>query len=144
MHVETGYFFIFGNILITAKNFRNRRKVLLTTIFYKSSGTFNETWTLILLAYNIFSKNSWFLFLDKSQVQKSVDVITCFSFTVIKQKFKTIQAHSWALPFQCYLSLSNCCVSFVYLHYSYQYYLYFTGGLSLIASNEQIHIYFFP
>ena len=95
MHVETGYFFIFGNILITAKNFRNRRKVLLTTIFYKSSGTFNETWTLILLAYNIFSKNSWFLFLDKSQVQKNVDFITCFSCTVKKQNFKSIQTHSW-------------------------------------------------
>ena len=95
MHVETGYFFLFGNILITAKNFRNRRKVLLTTIFYKSSGTFNETWTLILLAYNIFSKNSWFLFLDKSQVQKNVDFITCFSCTVKKQNFKSIQAHSW-------------------------------------------------
>ena len=71
-------------------------QILLSTIFYKMPGTFNETFlTLSSLACNIFSKNSWFLFLDKSQVQKSVDVITCFFCTVKKQKFRSIQTHSW-------------------------------------------------
>ena len=83
---------------------------MLSTIFYKRSGTFNETLTLSSLAY-IFSKNSWFLFLDKSQVQKSVDVITCFFCTVKKQKYRSIQAHSWTpLPFQRYLFLRVWCV----------------------------------
>ena len=137
MHVETRYFFIFENILITAKNFRNRRKVLLTTIFYKSSGTFNETWTLILLAYNIFSKNSWFLFLDKSQVQNSVDFTTCFSCTVKEQNIKSIQAHSWTPPphpFQCYhlfiytISICIICGS--------------QEERTLIPSNEQIYTFY--
>ena len=106
-------------------------QVLLSTIFYKRSGTFNETFlTLSSVAYNIFSKkNSWFLFLNKSEVQKSVQVITCFSYTVRKQKFKSIQVHSWtpAPFFQCYLFLSVWCVCFVYLHHFYQYYLCFAG-----------------
>ena len=68
-----------------------------------------------LLACNIFSKNSWFIFLDKSQVQKSVDVITCFFCTVKKQKFRSIQAYSWnPCPHhhhsQCCISLSVWCV----------------------------------
>ena len=128
-------FLIFENILRTTKNFRNRRnffQVLLSTIFYKSSSTFNETFlTSSLLAYNIFSKkNSCFLFLDKSQVRKSVDVITGFSCTVKKQKFNSIQAHSWTpSPFPT-LSFSKCLVCFfVYLHHFYKYYLCFTGRI---------------
>ena len=68
-----------------------------------------------LLACNIFSKNSWFMFLDKSQVHKSVDVIICFFCTVKKQKFRSIQAYSWnPCPHhhhsQCCISLSVWCV----------------------------------
>ena len=57
---------------------------MLITVIYKVSGTFNETLTLSSLAY-VSSENSLFLFLDKSQVQKSVDVITC-SFYPVKTK----------------------------------------------------------
>ena len=61
-------------------------QILLSTIFYKKSGTFNETFlTWSSLTCNIFSKKSWFLFSDKSQVQKSGDVITCF-FCAVKNK----------------------------------------------------------
>ena len=44
VNVETSYFFIFQNIVGIIKNFRNRMdffQVLLSTIFYKNSGTFN-------------------------------------------------------------------------------------------------------
>ena len=40
-----------------------------------------------------FLEKSLFLFSDKSRVQKSGDVITCF-FCSIKKKFRRIQAHS--------------------------------------------------
>ena len=46
VHVENSYFLIFQNILGTTKNFQNRRdffQVLLGTILYKRSGTFDET-----------------------------------------------------------------------------------------------------
>ena len=70
-------------------------QVVLSTIFYGNPGIFNETFlTWRSLACNIFSKQSWFLFLDKSQVQKSGDVISCFFGTVKKEKFRCIQAHS--------------------------------------------------
>ena len=130
MYVETRYFLIFQNMVGT-KNFRNRMdfcQVLLSTIFYKKSGTFNENFlTLSSLACNISWKNSWFLFLDKSQVQKSVDVITCFSCTVKKQKFKSIRVHSLTAPPFPMLSFSKWCVCFVYVHHSYQYHLCFAG-----------------
>ena len=42
--------------------------------FLQKISTFNKS----SLAYNIFSKNIWFLFLDKSQVQKRFDIITYF------------------------------------------------------------------
>ena len=47
--------------------------------FYIKSGTFSEvflTWSS--LTCNIFSKKSWFLCSDKSQVPKSGDVVACF------------------------------------------------------------------
>ena len=85
---------------------------MLNTIFYKGSGIFNETLlTLSPLAYNIFPKN-WFLFLDKSQLQKIVNFITCFFGTVKKQKFRNV--HSWNPPFPYplfpELSFSKCSV----------------------------------
>ena len=59
---------------------------MLSTIFCEVSGTFSETLlTLMSLAYKIFSKNSWFLFLDKSQVQK-VFMSLLASFTLSKNK----------------------------------------------------------
>ena len=105
MYVETSYFLIFQNILGT-KNFRNRMNLFSSSAkyyFYKRSVTFNETFlTLSSLACNIFTKDSCFLLLDISQVQKSVDVITCFFCTVKKQKFRSIH--------QCCLSLSVWCL----------------------------------
>ena len=113
MHAETRYFLIFQNILRT-KNFRNRMNFFSNSgvVFYERSGTFNEAiLTLSLLACNIFSKNSWFLFLDKSYGQRSFDVTTCFFCTFKKQKCRSIQDHSWnPLHLQCYLSLSVWCV----------------------------------
>ena len=89
MHVENRYFFIFQNILELKRIFEivvSFFQILLSTIFYKKSGTFNETFlTWSSLTCNIFSKKSWFLFSDKSQVQKSGDVITCF-FCAVKNK----------------------------------------------------------
>ena len=127
MHVENRYFFYFSKYL------RSYNQVLLSTIFYKILGSFNETLTGSSLACNIFSRKSWFLVLDKSQAQIGGDVITWFFSTVRKQKFRCIQAHSWNPPhhphhsFQCFLSVSVWCVYFVYLHHSYQYYFRFTG-----------------
>ena len=121
MHVETRSFLIFQNILGT-KNFQNHMnffQVPLSTIFYKKSGTFIETLNLSLLACNNFPKNSWFLFLDKSQVQKSVDVITCFFCIAKKQKFISTQANNWnpapQFPFPV-LSFSKCLVCFMFIY----------------------------
>ena len=53
------------------------------------SGTFNETFlTLSSLARISFSKSSRILFVDKSQVEKSVDVISCLFCTAKKKKKK--------------------------------------------------------
>ena len=129
MHVETKYFLIFENILRTRNNFRILQ-VLLCTIFYKSSGTFNETFlTLSLLAHIFSKKTSWFLFLNKSQVQKSVDGITCFSALSKNENSKASRliVGTRPPPFQCCPSLSVWCVFFVYLHHFFQHYLCFTG-----------------
>ena len=115
MHVGTSYFLIFEKIFF---------QIILSIIFYKRLDTFNETFlTLSFLAYNIFSKNPrWFLFLDKSPVQKSVDIITCFSCTVKKTNFKSIQAHNWTPQFSM-LSFSKCLkCAFRFLRLFYQYY----------------------
>ena len=122
MHLETRYFFIFKNILGTFF------QVMLSTIFYKVSGRFNVTLTLSLLAY-FFSKNSLFLFLNKSQVQKSVDVFTCFFFPP---------------PFfQCYLSLSVWCVCVLFIYaISISIICASQKELILTASNEQIYNFF--
>ena len=102
------FFFDFQNILRITKTFRNRWdffQILLSTIFYERSGTFNEILSWSSLAWNIFSK-IWFLFSDKSQVQKSGDVITCF--------FRRIQAHSLKPTHNLFpvLSFSRCLVCF--------------------------------
>ena len=121
MHVETRYFLIFRNIL-GIKNFWNRTNFFSGSPKYYFLGTFNETFlTLSSLACNIFSKNSWFLFLDKFQVQKIVDVITCFFCTVKKQNLRSIQAHSWTplpllpLPFPV-LYFTKCLVSVLLIY----------------------------
>ena len=114
MHVETRYFLIFQNIF-RIKNFRNCTNFFSGSPKYYFLGTFNEIFlTFSSLACNIFSKNSWFLFLDKLQVQKNVNVITCFFCNVIKQKLRS----NWNPPphltpphhCQCYISLSVWCV----------------------------------
>ena len=127
---------IFQKIFGTTKNFQIAGmffQVLVSTIFYQGSGTFNETFVILSsLAYNIFSKNSWFPFLGKSQVQKSVNIITCFFCTVKKQKFRSI--HSWnpsPLLFPV-VSFSKCLVCVFCLYTPFVY-------TSLIASNEQIY-----
>ena len=142
MYVEPSYFLIFQNILGT-KNFRNRMN------FFSSSANYYFLHKVRYIQWNVVnfdletisSKNSWFLFLDKSQVQKSVDVITCFSCTVKKQKFKGIQAHSW-IPLFPMLSFSKClvcvCVLFIYT-ISISIICASQEELSLIASNEQIY-----
>ena len=133
MHVETRFFFLFLKMQELRRIFEiagSFLQVLLSTIFYKRSGTRNETFlTLSSLAYNIFSKNpAGFCLLINRNFKKSVDVIACFSCTVKKQKFKSIQDHRWIpLLFECYLSLSVWCVCFAYLHHFYQYYLCFAG-----------------
>ena len=89
--VETRYFLIFQNILGATKNFSIAGtffQILLSTIFYKKSGTFNEaslSWTS--LTWNIFSKKRCVLCRDKSQVQKSCDIIVCF-FVLSKKQTK--------------------------------------------------------
>ena len=106
MHVETRYFLVFQNIL-GIKKFRNRtnffsgspKYYFLQKVRYIQWNDLNVP--LSSLALNIFSKNSWFLFLDKFQVQKGVDVITCFFCTVKKQKFRSIQTHSWNRQDSC-------------------------------------------
>ena len=131
MDVETRYFLIFKDILRTAKNFGNHGKLFFKfclVLFYKK---LHVHIIFCKKKTNKINSNSWFLFLDKFQVQKGVDVITYFSCTVKKQKFKSIQAHSWTLPPNPFpmLSFSKCLVCFlVYLHHFDQYYLFFTGG----------------
>ena len=82
-------FFDFSKYLKYYKEFSKPQgffQVLLSTIFYKKSGTFNASFlTWSSLACNIFSKKSWFLFSHKCQVQKNDDLITCF-FCTIKNK----------------------------------------------------------
>ena len=70
-------------------------QVLLSTIFYKKYGTFNETFlTWSSLTCNIFLKNSWFLCSDKSHIRKNYDVIACFFCPIKEQKFKSSQTHN--------------------------------------------------
>ena len=147
MHVEARYFLIFENILRTTRNFQNRGnsfQVLLSTIFYKSSGTFNETFlTLSMLTYNIFSKKqlasvSWYI-----SSSKTVDVITCFSCTIKTQKFKSIQTHSCSPPVPM-LSFSKCLVCVFLFIYTISVSIICVSleELSLITSNEQIHSFY--
>ena len=118
---------IFQNIL-GIKNFRNLTNFFSGSpkyYFLERSGTFltfNETFvTLSSLTCNIFSKNSWFLFLEKSQVQKTVDVITCFFCTVKKNKdseaSRLIVGTSPVTPPFPVLYFSKClvCVLFIYI-----------------------------
>ena len=144
---------IFRNIS-GIKNFRNSANSFSGFPKYYFLGTFNETFlTLSSLACNIFSKNSWFLFLDKFQVQKSVDVITCFFCNVKKQKFRSIQAHSWNShpphptpppPFPVlYFSKYLVCVLFIYtISISIICVSQEKLSLSLIASNAQIYDFY--
>ena len=119
-------------------------QVILSTIFYKVSGILNETLTLTSLVY-IFSKNSLFLFLDKSQIHKSVNVITCFFCTVRKQKFRSVHTTIQNPPphsFQCYLSLSVWCVCVLFIYTISISIIVSQEESSLIASNEQIYNFY--
>ena len=42
-----------------------------------------------------FKKAATLMLVVKSQVQKSIDVITCFFCIVKKQKFRSIETNSW-------------------------------------------------
>ena len=83
------------------------------------------------------------MFPDKSQVQKSVDIITCFFCTVKKQKIRSLMAHSWTpLPFPVlYFSKCLVCVLFIYI-ISISIICVSQEELSLIASNEQIYDFY--
>ena len=146
MHVENRYFFIFQNILETKKNFRNLLtffQILLSTIFYKKSGTFNETflnWSS--LTCNIFSKKSWFLFSDKSQVQKSGDIITCFFCTVKNKNSDTARLIiGTPSPFSSVIFLKVFGVYVFFFIYTILISVICVSQeeLSLIASNVQIY-----
>ena len=106
-------------------------QVLLRTIFYKMSGTFNETYlTLSSLARISFSKSSGFLFIDKSQVEKSVDVISCLFCT------------GHPIPFPA-LSFSKCLVCALFIYTIFIRIIWVSQEeLSLIGSNEQIYYFY--
>ena len=118
MHVETTYFFVFENVLVITKNFRNFRKffqVLLSTIFYKWSGTFSETFsTLSSLVYNIFLKKTvGFCLLINLKFEK---VLTSLLASLALSKNKNSKASRLVVglpPFHCYPCLSVWCVFFV-------------------------------
>ena len=120
-------------------------QVLLSTIFYRKSGTFNKTFlTQSSLTCNIFSKRSWFLFSDKSQVQKSGNLITCFFCNV---KNKNSEAARLIVgtsppPFPV-LSFSKClvCVFFVCIIFI-SVICVSQEELSLIASNVEIYNFY--
>ena len=67
-----------------------------------------------------FRKKQLVLFLDKSQVLKSVNVITCFFCTAKKQKFRSTQAHDWnplsPHPSFPVLSFSKCLVYILFIY----------------------------
>ena len=125
-------FFFFGGGGVFSKCFRTSKELPKSQGLFSSSSEYyflwkvNETLSWSSLACNIFAK-IWFLFSDKSQVQKSGDVITCFFRTVKKQNFRSIQAHSWKPPFPLFSMLSFSrflvCfgVCFLYLHHFYQF-----------------------
>ena len=134
MHGETSVLCCFFCLLgvffegrgVFSKCFRTSKELPKLQGLFSSSSEYyflrkvNETLSWSSLACNIFAK-VWFLFSDKSQVQKSGDVITCFFCTVKKQNFRSIQAHSWKPPspfFQCCLSRGVWCV-LVYVFFIY-------------------------
>ena len=111
MHLES-----FQKILGTTNNFRNRRN------FFSSYSKYYFLQSVRYIQRNLnfelisiyFLKKQLVSVPDKSQVQKSVNVITYFFCTVKKQKFRSV--HSWnpcPSSFQCYLSLNVWCVCFV-------------------------------
>ena len=124
------FFFFWGGVF--SKCFRTSKELPKSQGLFSSSSEYyflrkvKETLSWSSLACNIFAK-IWFLFSDKSQVQKSGDVITCFFRTVKKQNFRSIQAHSWKplFPLFSMLSFSRCLVCFgvcfLYLHHFYQF-----------------------
>ena len=119
-------------------------QILLSTSSYKKSGTFNETFlTWSSLTCNIFSKKSWFLFSDKPQVQKSVDVITCF-FCTVKNKnseaARLIVGTPFPIPFQCYFSQSVWCMCVLFIYTILISVICVSQEeLSLVASNAQMY-----
>ena len=85
-------FFYFSIYLRNCKEFSKSQwlfQVLLSTIFDKKSGTFNDTFlTWSLLTCKIFSKKSWFLSSDKSHIQKSGNVTASFALSKNKKNSK--------------------------------------------------------
>ena len=117
MLVKTRYFFDFLKYLRNYKEFSKSQypffQVLLSTISYKGSSKFNET------------------FLKFSQKTAGFFFLTSLLASFAPPKNKNSKASIVGilpppLSFPCYLSLSVWCV-YVYLHHFYQCYLYFTG-----------------
>ena len=120
-------------------------QVLLSTIFYKMSGTFNETFlTLSSLACITFSKSSWFLFIHKPQVEKSVDVISCLFYTAKKKKTSEVSRLivGYPTPFPA-LSFSKGLVCALFIYTIFIRIIWVSQEeLSLIGSNEQIYHFY--
>ena len=125
------------NILGTIKNFRNRRNLfssLLSTIFYKGSGKFNETFfTLSSLEYNIFS-TAGFCFLIILKFKKKLTSLLV-SFALPKNKNSEAPIVGTLPLLFPVLFCSKCwmCVFCLFTPFIYT---------SLIASNEQIYNFF--
>ena len=95
-----------------------------------------------------FSKSSGFLFIDKSQVEKSVDVISCLFCTAKKKKKKKKNSETSRLivghptPFPP-LSFSKCLVCALFIYTIFIRIIWVSQEeLSLIGSNEQIYYFY--
>ena len=131
MHVDTRYFLIFQNILGT-KNFEITGtffQALLSTVFYKKSDIFNETFLILSsLACNIFSKKkkkknpAGFCSLINLKLKKLfTPLLNSFALSKNKNSESCRLIIGSSLPFQCYLSLSLSSVCLVHLHHFYQF-----------------------
>ena len=120
-------------------------QVLLSTIFYKMSGTLSETFlTLSLLGYNIFLKKTagfCFRFFINRKFKK---VLTSFLACLALWKNKNSKASRMDHPplsNVIFLYLFGVCVLFIYT-ISMSNICVWQEELSLIASNEQIYTFY--
>ena len=142
MHVETRYFNFWKNLWNYKKIFKSQElfHVLLSTIFYKRSGTFNETClTLSSLAWNILSKKAaGFCFLINLKFKKvSTSLLASLALPKASRLIVGYPAPSNVILLKVFgvsvlfiytISISINCVSL--------------EEISLIASNEQIYTFY--